>query len=127
MDFPWLPSGSDSRALFQTYVANGVFSPEDSVVRDIASLVVGDIDLGMVDLGEWMFEKSLLDIIGFQTAFTEADQAQRFGEDDKLLRRFRDLSVPTACSEIPTLIYRLGGFSNKDQIRMSSTDRKFDT
>jgi dTDP-4-amino-4,6-dideoxygalactose transaminase len=111
-DFPWLASGSGSRALFDAYVSYGVFNSGDSVVRDVASLVVGETDLGMVDLGEWIFEKSLLDIVGFDPSFSDVDLARRSGEDDKLLQRLRALGVPTACTAKPTLIYRLGGFSN---------------
>jgi hypothetical protein len=113
-DFPWLARGAESRALFETYVSKGVFSTQDPIVRDVTSLVVGDADLGMVDLGEWLFEKSLLDIIGFDSTFTDADLAKHLGEDDKLLRRMRELAVPTVCTAKPTLIYRLGGFSNGD-------------
>jgi glycosyltransferase involved in cell wall biosynthesis len=113
-DFPWLARGAASRGLFETYISNGVFNAQDSIVRDVMSLVVGDTNLGMVDLGEWLFEKSLLDIIGFDSTFTDAELAKRFGEDDKLLRRMRELAVPTVCTAKPTLIYRLGGFSNVD-------------
>lgn len=126
-DFPWLARGAASRVLFETYVSNGVFSTQDSIVRDVMSLVVGDADLGMIDLGEWLFEKSLLDIIGFDSTFTDAELAKRCGEDDKLLRRMREFAVPTVCTAKPTLIYRLGGFSNVDAEHDFNDERSVQT
>ena|ERR1700690_3624768 len=111
-DFPWLPHGAESRALFETYVRHGVFNREDAIVRDVASLCVAEGDIGMVDLGEWIFERPLLDIVAFDPVSTQADLVGRVGEDDKLLRRLRTLGIPAACSARPTLLYRLGGFSN---------------
>lgn len=110
--FPWLSPGPESRALFETYLQHGVFNGEDSVVRDVFSLRVGESDIGMVDLGEWMFDRTLLNILGFDSIFTPTDLAGRVGEDDKLRRRLRTLGIPVACSSKPTLLYRLGGFSN---------------
>ena len=111
-DFPWLPHGAESRALFETYVRHGVLSRQDGIVRDVASLCVAGGDIGMVDLGEWIFERTLLDIFAFDPVRTQAELAGRVGEDDKLLGRLRTLGVPVACSAKPTLLYRLGGFSN---------------
>jgi len=112
-DFPWLPPGPSSNSLLKTYIEHGVFRRHDAIVRDVASLRVADADLGMVDLGEWLFEKPLLDILGFDPIVSQADLKGCVGEDDKLLRRLRALGVPIACSAKPTLNYRLGGFSNR--------------
>ena len=118
-DFPWLPQGTESQALFETYLEHGVFNRNDGVVRDVASLPVAEGDIGMVDLGEWMFERPLLDIFGFDPISTHADLVGRVGEDDKLLRRLRALGIPVACSAKPTLRYRLGGFSNSPKSAIS--------
>lgn len=111
-DFPWLPPGLESNALYQIYLDAGVFARDDPCVRDVASLMVGDRDLGMVDMGEWIFEKFLLDLVSFDQIYSETDVAMRVTEDDKLLQRFRSLGIPIACTSEPTLVYRLGGFSN---------------
>jgi dTDP-4-amino-4,6-dideoxygalactose transaminase len=118
-DFPWLPPGPDSRRIYATYLAHGVFRRDEAIVRDVASLRVGDVDLGMVDLGEWLFERALLDIVRFDPTVSQSDLDARVGEDDKLLRRLRALGVPIACSGKPTLIYRLGGFSNDVSVPVS--------
>jgi dTDP-4-amino-4,6-dideoxygalactose transaminase len=118
-DFPWLPPGPASHAVFETYLRHGVFSYEDSIVRDVASLCVAEGDIGMVDLGEWMFERTVLNIVGFDSIVTPADLAARVGEDDKLLSRLRTLGIPVACSTTPTLLYRLGGFSNAPEASIS--------
>ncbi|HTB11066.1 MAG TPA: glycosyltransferase [Bryobacteraceae bacterium] len=112
VDFPWLPPGPESRYLFETYLERGVFNRNDSVVRDVASLCVPNGDLGMVDLGEWMFERTVFNVVSFESTVTPADLVGHVGEDDKLLHRLRNLGIPIACSSQPTLLYRLGGFSN---------------
>jgi dTDP-4-amino-4,6-dideoxygalactose transaminase len=114
--FPWLSPGPESRALFETYLRHGVFNCKDSIVRDVASLCVAEGNIGMVDLGEWMFDRTLLNIVGFDSIVTPTDLVRRVGEDDKLLRRLRTLGVPVACSAKPTLLYRLGGFSNAPEV-----------
>jgi hypothetical protein len=115
-DFPWLPSGPESKALFKIYLTHGVFNERESIVRDVASLSVDGVDIGMVDLGEWMFDSILFELMSFDPIITQSDLAGRVGEDDKLLRRFHTFGIPIACSELPTLIYRLGGFSNACEI-----------
>ena len=88
-DFPWLPHGTESRALFDTYVRHGVLSRKDAIVRDVVSLCVAEGNIGMVDLGEWIFERALFDIFAFDPVITQAELAGHVGEDDKLLRQLR--------------------------------------
>lgn len=111
-DFPWLPAGEASRRLYEAYLSAGVLSHDDAIVRDVASLIVDGRELGMVDMGEWLFERQLLKVVGFETTYSDADVAGRITEDDKLLARLRSLEIPIACTAKPTLVYRLGGFSN---------------
>lgn len=113
--FPWLPAGAAEREMFALYREHGVLDPASPVVRDRASLVVDGRDYGMVDAGEWLFATSLLKRVGFETRYSAEELADRVGEDDKLLWRLRELGVPIACSESATLIYRLGGFSNREE------------
>jgi glycosyltransferase involved in cell wall biosynthesis len=111
--FPWLPEGDEERMAFARYRSAGVFGVSDGVVRDAVSVRVDGEEHGMVDMGEWLFDRALLSWLRFDTHYTPDDLRRRVGEDDKLLERLRALGIATACTRRPTLRYRLGGFSNR--------------
>lgn len=108
----WLPPGPESDRLFDLYCHHGVMDSRGPVVRDRTSLVVGDTDYGMVDMGEWLFDSSLFSMIQFDESGAGGPDELHGGEDDKLLRDLRSLPLRAACSDCPSLLYRLGGFSN---------------
>lgn len=111
--FPWLPADHDGAPrLFELYRDAGVFRAGDPVVRDAVTLPSEDGDLGMVDMGEWLFRREVLAEIRFSTDYDEDERALMVGEDDKLLCAMRERAITTACTQLPTLRYRLGGFSN---------------
>lgn len=110
--FPWLPPGPLEREVYEVCVRNGLLDAGSNVVRDRASVPVGDADHGMVDMGEWLFDTALLRALGFDCDYSAAELERRVGEDDKLLARLRTLGVPTACTERASLIYALGSAFN---------------
>ena len=108
----WLPPGPQASQLFSLYCEHGVMNPTDSVIRDSPMLRVGDHNYGMVDMGEWLFDRRLFSVVQFNEEGSSGKQQLHSGEDDKLLHDMRRLAIPVACTEKPTLVYRLGGFSN---------------
>lgn len=112
--FPWLPPGEESRRRFEDLARAGVMTPDEAVVRDSADVVLPDGGKGMVDMGEWIFDRRLLAQLYFHRPRTAEEIAGRLGEDDILLEQIVRLGIPTACSRRPTLHYRLGGMSNPE-------------
>ena len=110
--YPWLPPGPQADMLFDVYCQHGVMHPRDSVIRDRATLRVADRDYGMVDMGEWLFDRALFSKVRFDDQSARDKYQLHGGEDDRLLREMCRLAIPFACSQAPTLRYRLGGFSN---------------
>jgi hypothetical protein len=110
--YPWLPPGPQADMLFAVYVQHGVMDPRDCVIRDRATLPVEGHDYGMVDMGEWLFDRSVFSIVQFDDQGPADKYQLHTGEDDKLLREIRRLTIPVVCSQEATLRYRLGGFSN---------------
>ncbi|MGH8065696.1 MAG: glycosyltransferase family 2 protein [Candidatus Entotheonellia bacterium] len=108
----WLPPGPQADQLFSLYCEHGVMDPTDSVVRDRPTLRIGDQNYGMVDMGEWLFDRQLFSVVQFNEEGPSGKQQLHSGEDDKLLHEMHRLAIPVACTEQPTLLYRLGGFSN---------------
>lgn len=110
--FPWLASPAAAAARFALLTEAGVFERDSDVVRGGADVRVAGGDHGMVDMGEWLFDRRVFDLVRFETEWTPEELAGGVGEDDKLLKRLRELLIPIHCSERATLRYRLGGFTN---------------
>ncbi len=117
--FPWLAAGSpEERAHHAACVAARIITPGSDVVKDTAQGAPPPLNTGMVDLGTWLFETALLRVFGLD--WRPADPAtptDGLGEDDILLARLTAAAVPVACSETPSLLYALGGFSNDSSQR----------
>ncbi|SOD62853.1 dTDP-4-amino-4,6-dideoxygalactose transaminase [Streptomyces zhaozhouensis] len=111
--FPWLPPGPDSERRFRELCAAGVMG-EDPVIRDGLTFALPDGGGGMVDMGEWLFERRLLGQLAFRRPRSRREIAERLGEDDILLEQLVALDVPVRCTRQPTLRYRLGGMSNSE-------------
>ncbi|MCL4198870.1 MAG: SPASM domain-containing protein [Phycisphaerales bacterium] len=110
--FPWTHSADEGRRLFGVYRTLGMMDPNSDIVRDRATALHGGREYGMVDMGEWLFERRLFLNVQFESEFTVIENQHRVGEDDKLLAQIRDRAIPVACTQQATLIYRLGGISN---------------
>jgi dTDP-4-amino-4,6-dideoxygalactose transaminase len=108
--FPWLPDGARALARLDELRTAGVMG-DSPVVRDSVDFKLADGAHGMVDMGEWLFDRTLLDMLKFRRPRTEQQISDRFGEDDVLLEQLLRLDVPTRCTTKPTLRYRLGGMS----------------
>ncbi|GAA3873256.1 DegT/DnrJ/EryC1/StrS family aminotransferase [Streptomyces sedi] len=111
--FPWLPPGPESERRFRELCAAGVMGG-DPVIRDGFAFELPEGDGGMVDMGEWLFERRLLGLLTFRRPRTRREVAERLGEDDILLEQLVALDVPVGCTRQATLRYRLGGMSNSE-------------
>lgn len=89
-----------------------VYVPWSNVIRDQVHPLGAPDRVQMVDTSEWLFARAQVLDTPFGEQFTEADRLSMTGEDNKLLAAIVDQRVPVAGTHLPTLIYRLGGFSN---------------
>jgi dTDP-4-amino-4,6-dideoxygalactose transaminase len=105
--FPWLPPGQEAVDRWQSLLAAGVADVGGAVVRD-------SVEVGMVDMGAWLFDTRVLRLLRFSRLRTPDEVLGRLGEDDIVLEQIRRLGVPTACTGLPSLRYRLGGMSNPE-------------
>ncbi|HEX6344829.1 aminotransferase class I/II-fold pyridoxal phosphate-dependent enzyme [Umezawaea sp.] len=105
--FPWLPPGREAVDRWRSLQRAGVVDAGGTVVRD-------DVRAGMVDMGAWLFDTRLLRLLRFSRPRTPDEVAARLGEDDVVLEQLDRLGVPTACTGLPSLRYRLGGMSNPE-------------
>lgn len=110
--FLWLRDPQAAAARFALLSDAGMFVRDSEIVRDRPTLPIGGRDYGMVDMGEWLFDRRLFELVTFHTNWTADEIAHGMGEDDKFLRRLRELLIPVHCTEQATLRYRLGGFTN---------------
>jgi hypothetical protein len=108
--FPWLPDSAEADEVWRQMVVSGSMAPGESVVRE-------GVDIGMVDMGEWLFATWLIRLLRFYEPRTSDQLADRMGEDDILLNQLCTFRIPLACTERATLRYRLGGMSNPETPR----------
>ncbi|HEY2117093.1 MAG TPA: glycosyltransferase family A protein [Candidatus Angelobacter sp.] len=113
---PWGPRRS-ARKAYRNLCARGIFVPGSHIARDRASAET-------VDTGEWLFSRSLLIQVPFPVHYTASDKSQRTTEDTKLLRRLLQRGVQIRCTELPTLKYYLGGYSNEHATVRQGTEAK---
>lgn len=111
--FPWACEPKRKTQLFKIFCRAGVMSPGSHIFRDTSQLLVKGKRIGAVDMGAWMFERSVFDSLRFETEYTEWEVENSVTEDDKLLAAMTDAGLPVACSEQATLKYSLGGYSNR--------------
>jgi hypothetical protein len=110
--FPW---GRDPQRRGQAYrrlTELGIIVAGSEIFRDSFDACGGECPLDLVDMGSWLFRAEIFRSLRFENRYSDADVQNSITEDDKLLRDLRRLGIRTACTEDPSLEYRLGGFSN---------------
>ncbi|WBQ07610.1 glycosyltransferase family 2 protein [Kribbella sp. CA-293567] len=118
--YPWARSDEEGRAMYRKLLARGVVTVGSNVYRDVADDQRAAGAVRMTDAGEWLLRTDLVRTLGFCEKYSDQELARLIGEDDKLLDSLIDAGVPIACSRRPTLIYRLGGFSNTVEDRIEA-------
>lgn len=111
--FPWGHDPRRSSSLYKLFVSAGIMDSRSNVFRDVFGLGMGGEIIDAVDMGAWLFHARLFDSLRFETAYTSWEIANSVTEDDKLLASMRRGNIAVACSKVPSLVYRLGGYSNK--------------
>jgi hypothetical protein len=115
--FPWHPDTGVARELQEWCVAHGVFEVDSPIVKDGLRDSGDWRNVATVDMNEWLFRTGALRALGFETDFTTDELANQVGEDDKLLRRIRAAGWKIASTDRATVIYQLGGVSNRAAAR----------
>ncbi|KAA2264184.1 glycosyltransferase [Solihabitans fulvus] len=112
--FPWLAPSPEAEALLGSLGDADVLDADSPVVRDRAVIDGVPGLTGMVDMGEWLFDREALRLLRFGRPRTPAEVAARVGEDDIVLEQLNRLEFPVGCTSLPTLRYRLGGMSTPE-------------
>jgi len=114
---PWKRDLEESKRLYTELCIKGVFQPGSNIMRDRADPWDHPDPVRTVDTGEWLLERALLLEHPFCEYYTDADLAEMTTEDDKLLQTLVEHRIRIVCSELPTLRYYLGGYSNRHTLR----------
>jgi hypothetical protein len=115
-EHPWGQSADQRRRKYEILVKAGVYSVNDSIVRDRPSILVDGQELGEIDMGEWLFDRSRF-APHFCTQYSAAEVKSGLTEDDKLLAGILRAGLPLSATRRPTLRYRLGGYSNPRSLK----------
>jgi len=109
---PWAHDPQEGQRRYQTLYTKGVVSPGSCIMRDRVDPFDHPDPVQSVDTSEWLLMRELLLEVPFHTDFTALDECEAYGEDDYLLADLITRRELIACSNRPSLLYYLGGFSN---------------
>ncbi len=105
--WPWTNDESRPRLTTQ-YQREGILTLGDSVVRDSAST-----SPCFVDMNTLLIHRGVFDAHSFREIYSAHDIATLQTEDVKLIESLRAANIKIVCSELPTVVYYLGGHSNE--------------
>ena len=95
------------RAALDWLRREGVITAGSAVFRDRAML--GNGRPGTVDTSEWLVQRAVCLQVPWPEAIRRDQELGGIGEDGLWLRHLLASKIAIACSEKPTLCYRLGG------------------
>jgi hypothetical protein len=107
---PWRPEHDLDGSGYAELCRLGILAPGSNVVRD--RLDTGGQLMPRVDTSEYLVRRSLHERCPWATAFSRGQQRLGYTEDVAFSVALVRLGVVVACSERPTLRYRMGGYSN---------------
>jgi glycosyltransferase involved in cell wall biosynthesis len=110
--YPWERDDESARELYREMVELGVMSPGSNVARDRMDPPGVERPAHTVDMGAWLLRRRLLAEVRLREDYSPAEVQAGVGEDDKLMVDLLARGVPVACTEVASLRYYLGGFSN---------------
>lgn len=108
----WCRDPEEGSRQYEELRARGVFEYGSNISRDRADPLGHPDPARTVDMGEWLFDRSLLLKYPFPEDYSEDDLLRITTEDDKLMLKLIENGVPVACTGLPTFKYYLGGFTN---------------
>jgi glycosyltransferase involved in cell wall biosynthesis len=111
--FPWGHDPERKRILFDAFVEAGLMDRSSNVLRDSANIIVDGEEIASIDMGAWLFHRPIVDSIRFETEYSDWEIENSITEDDKLLATIKARKIPLECTRNPSLLYRLGGYSNR--------------
>lgn len=110
--FPWGFDEARKSTIYGELLRQGIMSTTDNIFRDRINVEVDGEEIATVDMGSWLFRRVLFDQVRFEVEYTNQEILDSITEDDKLLDWIRTQGIATVCNEEPSLIYRIGGYSN---------------
>ena len=109
---PWRRDIKASRERYKELCKVGVFKLGSNIMYDRADSLKHPNPIRTVDTNEWLFNGSLLLHLPFVESYTHNDWVENNTEDKKLVQQIIRQEIPTSCTQLPTLKYYLGGYSN---------------
>lgn len=107
-EFPWARDPVARRRIWRDYWQLGIVAPGSNIWRDRLPM-----PHSCVDLGAWLLPRHFLLAHPFRTVYTGADWDANVTEDHSLADAILASGLPVASTDRPTLLYWLGGYSNR--------------
>lgn len=110
--WPWLGSDLSQKELLRIYQKIGMLRNNSNILKDNHNVIYNNKDFSTVDMGAWLFKREFFNHINFETCYSEKQVDRLVTEDDILLLDVKKNNIAVCSSEVPSLKYCLGGYSN---------------
>lgn len=115
--FPWAePLSIRGRLLYNMWVEAGVLTDGSDIVRDQLLARNSSEIFSTVDASAWLAKAEIYRQFPFRERFGHQDLISNTSFDDIWNRDIRTAGARVACSELPSLIYHLGGEGNAELV-----------
>lgn len=111
---PWQPKPERRRESFIKLSDQGVLISGSDIVRD--RLWDGDDLVARVDTSEYCATAIFFSKFGFPERFSRGEQLLEVTEDMAYARRLGRQGIRVPCTQLPTVLYTMGGYSNRDVV-----------
>lgn len=118
---PWAPDARSARASFEILEKEGMFVRGSNVIRDCLQLPKSK-RIGRVDTNEWFFRRAAFSEYARPREPSPAEKRLKLTEDILLTVRLVREGIDVSCSELPTVRYRMGGYSNENVVGINPLD-----
>ncbi|MBN1468107.1 MAG: glycosyltransferase family 2 protein [Fusobacteriaceae bacterium] len=113
--WPWDRDKNNAIERYKYFLSLGLIESGSNIFKDNQKIVV--------DTNVWLLKRSILLENRISSDFTTKDWEDNLAEDDKLLEGLRNNNIRIECSEEPTVLYYLGGYSNDFSESVEGTEK----
>lgn len=110
--YPWHYEKKTTKDVYNWCIKNNILKVNSPIMFDRYVDEKNEFNVATVDMNEWLFKTSMIKKIKFPESFSDDEIKRLVGEDGKILKSMIKNNISYGTTNLPTVKYRLGGFSN---------------
>lgn len=110
--YPWHYDKKTTNDVYNWCIKNNILKLNSPIMFDRYVDEKNIFNVATIDMNEWLFKTSMIKAVKFNESFSEDEIKRLVGEDGKILESIIKNNIRYGTTNLPTVKYRLGGFSN---------------